>query len=206
MHLLRQYVVWLARAWPVLVIALLVGVYLLALCIFPAQGVFINKITSLGMQVVGGLIVLQAVNDNLGLFLSKSLGTIVFAWFRDCPLFKLFKRKNGLALIAAGTNSSTGSASLSSVERTANTLEERVSLIESHIRKLREEITVTNYELHQKIDVAKSELIQSISSNQSALGQLADKIESATVGGFKQQAFGVLLAISGTVISFFAQA
>ena len=154
--------------------------------------------------VVGGLIVLQAVNDNLGLFLSKSLGTIVFAWFRDCPLLKLFKRKKGLALSSAATSSSTASASLSFVERTANTLEERVSLIESHIRELREKITVTNYELHQKIDVVKSELIQSISSNQSALGHLAAKIESATVGGFKQQAFGVLLAISGTVISFFA--
>ena len=204
MHLLRESVVWLARAWPVLVIALLWGVYLLALCMFPAHRVFINKITSLGMQVVGGLIVLQAMNDNLGLFLSKSLGTIVFAWFRDCPLLKLFKRKNGFALSAAATNSSTVSASLSFVERTANTLEERVSLIESHIRELREKITVTDYELNQKIDVVKSELTQSISSNQSALGHLADKIKSATVGGFKQQAFGVLLAISGTVISFFA--
>ena len=54
------------------------------------------------------------------------------------------------------------------------------------------------------LEKTKAELKVSISTNQSAIESLAAKFEKATVGGFKQQAFGVMLAVYGAIVSVFA--
>lgn len=55
-----------------------------------------------------------------------------------------------------------------------------------------------------EIEDVKSELSHSIASNQLALLKLSEQVEKATVGGFKQQAFGVMLVIYGAIAGVFA--
>ena len=198
--MIRRLVIWFWRAWPVIVMALLAGAHLQALASFQSESVLVNKLTGTFMQIIGGLIILYSVDSNLGLFRNQSLAATVIAWFRECPLF--------IRLVTiSGSGSATCSISASvtgSVFRAATTVEERLAEVERRLEELRSEITMQNRAIHSRIEEVKTELSSSIASNQSALDKLSEKIENVTVGGFKQQAFGVLLVIYGAVTSVFA--
>lgn len=192
---------WLLRAWPVLAVGFLVFVHFLILWQAGSHTVFIHKLTGTVMQIAGGLVVLHSVNDNLGLFRSQSLFSVVAEWFRSFPLIKQ------TTAISVGIAMSSGSASalgFAAVVKAPATLEERVALIEQAVAELRTDIGKQKTELTAMLEKTKAELRVSISTNQSAIESLAAKIETATVGGFKQQAFGVMLAVYGAIVSVFA--
>jgi hypothetical protein len=171
-----------------------------ALAYFPAETVLVSKLTGTAMQVVGGLIVLYSVDSNLGLFRNQSIVATVIAWFRECPLFV-----RSITLSSSATASCSVSASMSAtVIRAATTIEERLAVLEGQFDELRSEVATQHRAIHSRIEEVKSELSSSIASNQSALHKLSEQVEKATVGGFKQQAFGVMLVIYGAVTSVFA--
>lgn len=171
-----------------------------ALACFPGETVLVNKLTGTVMQVVGGLIVLYSVDSNLGLFRNQSLVTAVLAWFRECPIFM-----RSITLSASASASCSATASISAtVIRAATTIEERLAALESRFEEFRSEMATQHQAIHSRIEDVKLELSNSIASNQSELRKLSDQVEKATVGGFKQQAFGVMLVIYGAVTSVFA--
>ena len=198
--MIRRLAFWFWRAWPVLVMAALAYAHWRALACFPGEIVLVNKLTGTAMQVVGGLIVLYSVDSNLGLFRNQSLINTVIAWFRECPVFV-----RSITLSASATASCSASASMSAtVIRAATTIEERLAALEGRFEELRSEVAAHHQAIHARIEDVKSELSNSIASNQSSLRKLSEQVEKETVGGFKQQAFGVMLVIYGAVTSVFA--
>lgn len=198
--MIRRLAIWLSRAWPIFAMFFIAGLHLFALAKFSNNGVLVNKLAGTFMQIVGGLIVLYSVDANLGLFRNNSLIAAVIAWFCECPIFT-----RSITLSANCTASDSMSVSLTtSVIRAATTIEERLAEIERRFEELRSEVTTQNQATHTRIEEVKSELSSSIFSNQSALNKLSEQVERATVGGFKQQAFGVMLVIYGAVTSVFA--
>ena len=191
---------WLWRAWPVLLFGVIVGLHLAVLAWAPLERTMINKLAGTAMQIIGGLIVLQAVHGHLGIFWKKHLFTGTLAWFKACPLVG---RNVVISLSGSAMGSATGSASIS-VKRIYTTLEERVAELERQAEELRAEIRREGVALRQRIDEVRTEVVTSIDANKADLRALAEKIEEVTVGGFKQQAFGVLLAMYGAVVSVFA--
>ena len=200
MSKIRQFAIWFWRAWPVLALFVLAGAHLFAIRQFPAETVLVNKLTGTFMQIVGGLIVLHSVDTNLGLFRNQGLTTAVIAWFRECPVFT----RTITISASCGTAYGSSSGAAVSVARAATTIEERLVEVERRLEELRSEIAAQNRAVHSRIEEVKSELSNSIASNQSALNRLSEQVERATVGGFKQQAFGVMLVIYGAVTSVFA--
>jgi len=171
-----------------------------ALARFSSETTMVNKLTGTAMQIVGGLIVLYSVDSNLGLFRNQSLVTTVIAWFRECPLFL-----RSITLSASATASCSASASISTtVIHSATAFEERLAELERHLEEFRTEVATKHLAIHSRIEEEKSELSASIASNRSRLHELSEKTERATVGGFKQQVFGVMLVIYGAITSAFA--
>ena len=200
MHRIRRLAIWFWKAWPVLVMTGLAYAHWHALASFPSDTVLVNKLTGTAMQVVGGLIVLYSVDSNLGLFRNQSLVATVIAWFRACPVFV-----RSITLSASACSSCNTSTSMSvTVIRAATTIEERLAALEGRVEELHSEVATQHQAIHSRIEEVKSELSSSIASNQSALHRLSEQVEKATVGGFKQQAFGVMLVIYGAVTSVFA--
>ena len=76
---------WLMRAWPALALAPVATCHAIALWAVPADSVFVNKLVGMSLQVIGGLLVLYSLNDNLGLFRSQSLKSAIVGWFKDFP-------------------------------------------------------------------------------------------------------------------------
>jgi len=198
--MIRRLTIWFWRAWPVLAMSFLAGAHMYAIAKFPAETVLVNKLTGTVMQIVGGLIVLHSVDTNLGLFRNQSLATAVIAWFRECPIFIRSVTISATGIASCGA---VGSASVS-VTRAATTVEERLAEVERRIDELRSEVAAQHRAIHTRIEEVSSELSSSIASNRSALNKLSEKVEKAAVGGFKQQAFGVMLVIYGAATSVFA--
>ena len=200
MQMIRRLAIWLWRACPLLAMVLLIGTHFLALVLFASDSVFVNKLTGTVMQIVGGSIVLHSVNSNLGLFRNYSLFSAVLTWFRECPVFLRSVTGSMNLSISCGVSASMTAR----VVRSPTTVEERLTELERGLEELRSGIASQHQAIHSRITTVKTELSSSIASNQAALTKLSQQVEKATIGGFKQQAFGVMLVIYGAITNVFA--
>ena len=177
-----------------------IGLHLLALRWVSLDRTLLNKLAGTSLQILGGLIVLQSIDGNLGIFKKQSLASVVVGWFKEFPLIR---RHIVISVGGAAMSTATGTATIT-VKRVYSTLEERVAELERLADELRVEIRAEGAAVRRQVDEVRHELLSSIESNNTDIRQLTEKIERATVGGFKQQSFGVLLAIYGAVVSVFA--
>lgn len=197
---LSALISWLLRAWPILSLGPILLAHATAHRLFPADPILVNKITGTVLQVVGGVIVLCSVNSNLGLFRGLHFGKVIFGWFRAFPLFHKPKR---VSLSGACHAEISGSIRLS-VGRATSTIEEKVAELERQFEEFQEHVREDFGKTNARIADIHSKLSKAVAENTTKLDQLASKLERSTVGGFKQQAFGVFLAVYGAVTSVFA--
>ncbi len=196
----RRLPAWFLRAWAVLALVPFFAVHAIALHAFPWQAAWVHKIVGLSLQLLGGLLILWSVNDNLGLFHKTSLAGTFMAWVRDFPT-----TRHHAILAATGMASSSGMAAALSVGRkTPTTLEERISELEVLLQELRADLNAKVNDLATRVEVGKKELSALIHATDGKIASLSERVEKATVGGFKLQALGVLLAIYGAVTSVLA--
>lgn len=196
----KLFLLWLLRAWPVLALLPITVCHYAFLQLFPVNAALVNKLTGTALQIVGGLIVLLAIDGNLGLFRKQTLYSVVIAWFHDFPLVR---KDVAIVLSGAVSVSATVSATLSAERRFTN-IEERVAELERQIKELHATIDQQKAALLSRIEEVKAELGNGLASNQVAIQELSTRIETSAVGGFKLQAFGVLLAIYGAIVSVIA--
>lgn len=191
---------WLFRAWPLLALLPAFLIHWLALWQFADTSVLVNKVAGMSLQALGGLLILYSINDNLGLFRRQSLVATVIAWFKAFPIARkpVVVQLSGVASVGM-----TGSASLSA-STAPRTMEERLARLEDDLERLRKEVAANAAGAQRQLQEAKAELGGRIEATSSQLSDLTKKVEHAAVGGFKLQAFGVLLALYGAVTSVFA--
>lgn len=180
-------------------VCLLGGIHLLALAVFPGGHALVTKVTGTLMQVIGGLIVLHSVDGNLGLFRKQTLISLIKVWLSDFPMIRRssFVSQKVTAYAKASARVSV------SIKRTWHTPEERLVNIERQIEELDSNLRSHETATEQLIAQVQSEFSSSMNLTRRDLHLLSEQLQKATVGGFKQQAFGVLLAIYGAVISVF---
>lgn len=191
---------WLMRAWPVLSLAPVATCHAIALWAVSADSVFVNKLVGMSLQVIGGLLVLYSLNDNLGLFRSQSLKSAIVGWFKDFP--RVLKPIFAYANILESADAT--SAIVGTVTHMPNTLQERVTEIERKLAEIQIQIALEVQAINVKIEDTKSDLGNQINETSAKVIDLSKRLEHAAVGGFKFQALGVLFAIYGAVTSVFA--
>ena len=76
--------------------------------------------------------------------------------------------------------------------------------IDSRLDEFRQHVNEDIQAANMRIAQVHTELLKAVATNTATLDQLSSRLELATVDGFKQQAFGVLLTIYGAVTSVFA--
>jgi len=86
----------------------------------------------------------------------------------------------------------------------SNTIEEKIAELERQLNEFRQHVNEDIQAVNARVTQVHSELSTAVATNTAALNQLSSRLELATVGGFKQQAFGVLLAVYGAITSVFA--
>lgn len=191
---------WFLKAWPVLALLPVGAIHVLALREFQADPVLVHKLVGMTLQVLGGLLVLYSVNDNLGLFRSQSLNAAVIAWFKEFPIVRKPVSLTGKISSASSANASMFMA----VTRSFTTTEERVAEVERLLAQVQQQFAQEVHAMSVKLSDAKSELSQQINETSATVSDLSRRLEHAAVGGFKFQALGVLLALYGAITSVFA--
>lgn len=199
MHSLSALLSWLIRAWPVLSLIPIALAHATLYWFFPSDTVLVNKIIGTVLQIVGGLIVLYSVNTNLGLFRDKHFGHIIIDWFQSFPLFR---KPVTISLSGSGSIAFSGSTRIS-VRRVTNTVEDKIAELERQLEEFQQHVNEDIQTLNARIAHVYSELSTAVATNTTTLSQLSSRLELATVGGFKQQAFGVLIAVYGAITSVF---
>lgn len=196
----RALPAWTFRAWPVLAMAPFIAGHVLALHLLPTHVAVVHKVTGMFLQVLGGLLILVSINANLGLFRKQSLAGAFIAWLREFPI-----QRSHVIHAGTGMANATGRVATVSVgKRAPVSLEERIAEIESQLREVRNELRTQVEVLGVRIDAAKVELSAQIQRTEGKISALSEQVEKATVGGFKLQAFGVLLAVYGAFTSVLA--
>lgn len=196
----RHLLPWLYRAWPVLALIPVGLIHTAALRMFPSETVMVNKLAGMLLQVLGGLLVLYSVNDNLGLFRAQSLASAVITWLKAFPLVR-----KPITVSARGSAVASATGTLSAtVQRSINTVEERVAELERLLKELQNQLQKEVQAIATRIEATRNEFQQQIAETSNKVADLSKRLEHAAVGGFKFQALGVLLAVYGSVTSVFA--
>ena len=200
MFLWRGFVPWALRAWPVLALVPVGLAHVIAIQAFPSGAAMVNKLVGMSLQVVGGLLVLYSVNDNLGVFRAQSLPSAIIAWFKQFPIVRAPISLSGHASAMASATATMSA----SVQRTITTLEERIAELEHAFKDLQQQLQREVQAVNVRIETARNQLQQQIADTSGRVTDLSKRLEHAAVGGFKFQALGVLLAVYGAVTSVFA--
>jgi hypothetical protein len=191
---------WLLRAWPVIALLPLFVAHYVAIALLPGSTQMVNKVAGSVLQSAGGLLILFSIDQNLGLFRNESFLSTILSWLKSFPI-----NRNITLHVAAGTIHASGSSvSGMTAFLPASSIEERVKELERAVQTLRDNLHAEVEKLNAQITNAQSELTQKIDVTNKKVASLAERVEEATVGGMKLQAFGVLLALYGAVTSVFA--
>jgi hypothetical protein len=198
--MLRALLRWLLRALPVLAVSAIAGAHYLVLKLGIGSASTVNKLFGTGLQVVGGLLVLHSIDQNLGLFKEKTLSSYIVDWAKSNP----FRRsKPTIVQLKGSSTTAFGGTATITTSRAPTTIEERLTALEEKVRGIQAQAERMNAELSERVQLVRTELGASIATTQQTLSDLRRKLDESAVGGFKQQIFGVLLAIYGALVSAF---
>lgn len=191
---------WIWRAWPVMFMLPVFASHAIALDCWATKTELVNKIVGMALQAGGGLLILYSINDNLGLFRGQSILWSISSWIRSFPVIR-----EPIVLEAnASTSMSWSTAGAVSVRAPATSIDERIQHLEDDLAALRQQMQRDVAALTASVLSTKTEAEEKITLTSTRLEFISKQIETAAVGGFKIQIFGVFLALYGAVTSVFA--
>lgn len=193
------YIKWIFKAWPILIPLIFICFHVFVGFYFCLDLKQTNKLISLILQVIGGLLVLYSIDSNLGLFGHVSLGALAIKWIKSFPL-----KGNPTTLDFEPVNTSSFVHPIKlRTGGPGKTTEDHLAYLQKQINWLKEDHKEDLLLLKQKNEILESYLRQQLLALRSTIGVVDQKITEASVGGIEWQIFGLLLMIYGAVVSYF---
>jgi len=203
---MKKYLIWFKQAWPIIyLIPIIIFHYLLLnlpcfnheiLCY---DNPSINKLISLILQIIGGLIVIYSIDSNLELFKKKNLFNISIAWFKRCPI-----RKSKTIEFKLATSKSKNLTSTVNVElaKKPETVEDKINDLYEKLKSLEEKTQKHNINFTKQIAKINDVNNKKQLSTSKSLRSIENKLENISIGGLKLQIFGVFLLIYGAILGY----
>lgn len=200
MRTLLRLIQWFGRAWPVIVIVLVICGHFLLLDYFSQSNEFINKTASLLAQLAGGFLILYSIDSNIGIMNEKSLHTMLKNYFKEFPLIK-----KSVVVELKGLEVTVSAGKLKVVvERNPQSIDEKIQYLQEQIDQLKRQLEQESKELNMKIERQSEEINAQIQNAKSTLRIFEDKMVEVSTGGIKVQLFGILLMVYGAFAGYFA--
>lgn len=172
----------------------------IALDYWPTKTELVNKIVGMALQVGGGLLILYSINDNLGLFRGQSILRSISSWLRSFPVV----REPIVLTVNASSSMFWSTEGAVAVRAPATSVDERIQHLEDDLATLRQQMHCNVAAITASVRSSNKEAEEKITLTSTRLEFISKQIETAAVGGFKVQIFGVFLALYGAVTSVFA--
>jgi hypothetical protein len=164
----------------------------------------INKVVSLVFQIIGGFLILNSIDSNIGVVKNNSLFTLFTSWIKSWIKSSPFRQESNTSLIPTGYFHLNGYAPTFSTDGPGNTTEECIEYLQRQINLLKDKLEEEINNLKKQIGALEQRMNNEISKNRSAIGNVDQKITEIFVGDVEFQIFGVYLMIHGAVASYFA--
>ncbi|MDE2389238.1 MAG: hypothetical protein KGN35_09210 [Betaproteobacteria bacterium] len=199
MNTLFRLTIWIWKAWPIIIVAILICLHLQLLDCYPQYNNLIHKTVSLVSQLLGGVLILYSLDSNIGIVNQKTL-VLLKAYFRDFPLVK-----KSVTIEAQGLASSVsiGKAD-ATVVRNPKYIEERIEYLETQIKELKLDVQGRIEELNARIEQQSKEIEIKTQKIDSAILNLESKIKEISIGSLKFQLLGALLMLYGAISGYIA--
>lgn len=190
---------WFFRMWPVLVPVALIALHYLVAAHTGWDVRQTNRVISLVLLVIGGVIVLYSINANLGFFDDSTLFSLFISYLKSFPLLT---RRDATQEVPASVNVVTRRARAwpGATKKTSN---ERLKYLQLQIEQIKQD-------LNQGQDLEESAVVQLESQTREAISDVRQtivcinrKVKKLCVCSIKMQVFGVLLMLHGYASSYF---
>lgn len=169
----------------------------LAIYIFHLDSFNVNKYLGPFLQIIGGLIILIIINENIELFKHINLVGVFLNWVKSCPLFKKTYKLNAQGSIQL--QAVTLKANLIT-KRKSNTIDELQEELHRQIDSIIKIISETEKDLLKRIVKIEDSLKEDIEKNKKEIQEVKNLASESAIGDFKWEILGVLLIIYGAVI------
>jgi hypothetical protein len=200
MSTILRLIKWSWRAWPVIILLILLFFHLSLIHYFCLNAGTTNKSIALISQITGGLLVLYSIDSNIGVLKGKSLFEMFTNYLREFPL----TRRSVVIEAQAGSYGISGAKARPKVARKPKSIEEQLEYLQEQINEVRRDFEQETKELNQKIDAYSKEMNTKIETTQTVLRTIESKMDEVSIGGIKVQLFGVLLLIYGSISDYVA--
>jgi hypothetical protein len=200
MNLFKRRVLWLGRAWPLwlIILASIITTHY-ANWTPPPSSLQFNKIAGAAMQGLGAFLVLVSINGDLGLFRGHGVVDELRAYIRAYP-----RRNKIVSVVAVACGQASASGALGTVRIQAADIDGRVGALEKLYIELESKIVAQRSEILAHVDEVRVEHREALGEHGRRVDDLAKKVEETAVGSMKLQAFGVGLAVIGSVLSIYS--
>jgi hypothetical protein len=191
---------WLFKMWPVFLPAAFAGLHYIVYTTISSDLSHANKVISLVLQLVGGILVLYSIDSNLGIMNNTSLLSLFLSYIKNFPLIK----RSYTLKADSGTIKMTGHIAKLRVGGPTITIDEKIDHLQKQITWLKEDLNDEVKGLKGMVHSVEKKANASISEIRSSIGSIDRKVQELSAGGIKTQIFGVLLMIHGSVSSYYA--
>jgi len=186
--------------WPVLLPAAFAGLHYIVYTNISIDLSHANKVISLVLQLVGGILVLYSIDSNLGIMNNTSLLSLFLSYIKSFPLIK----RSYTLKADSGTMKMTSHPAKLRVGGPTNTIDEKIDYLQNQITWLKEDLNDEVKSLRGMVHSVEKRANTSISEIRGSIGSIDRKVKELSAGGIKTQIFGVLLMIHGSVSSYYA--
>ncbi len=200
MNMVRRLITWFWRAWPLILIVLLLGVHFSVLNCLSYNASEINKTISLAFQIIGGLLVLYSIDSNIGIIKKNNLLSMFLDYIKEFPLVS----KSATLNIHSSIHTHSSLDAVLTVGRNPKSVEEKLEYLQEQIVELKNTVERELRKLTEKIEKETKETKNTINKTKEDMSHIKMQIEKVSIGGIKAQIFGVLLIIYGSIVSYIA--
>ena len=196
MNYLQRIWYWLKYPWPLHVCPLLIGIHLLVINYFTPHATVINLWFSTGFQVVGGILVLLAIDSNLNIISNSSIKNSFIKWIKSFPL----KPKSSKLEPQYFINSNSFGKARAIVTPKMTTLEDKIIFLLQEIKRVDEDNQEIRKEFSENVDKSERKIVELEKTYNFQIKEIKSKINEITIGGIKLEVLGVLCIIYGLFI------
>lgn len=190
---------WLSRSWPILLPVIFMGIHLFIIPQLNFEMTKINKLISLALQIVGGILVLYSIDSNLGVIKKDSISNVVMNWFKAFPLFS----KPVNAELGTINNRATMHAVKIRMGGPGRKTKEQLDYLQKQIDWLKEDLQEHFNDVKQRIAESDKKSSNELADLRSDMGLMNNQLRAISVDGLGLQIFGLILMIYGSVVGYF---
>lgn len=185
---------WIKDGWSLFAIIIIVVITIFYFN-FYGYSEKVYKSLSVIAQVIGAILILYSINENIKIIDNKSMGYFINEWIKSFP----YSKKSVQVKPEKSRLTISGGKVTVFVENNFETIEKKVEFLLNEYKNIHSRIEENDSKVNERITQESEKINQKINQNHDVVEKISLKI-SEIYGSLNIPIFGVLLMIYATII------